>query len=110
MFWFSNKLSPQDSCFILFLTELLISKRDIVSHVLSFELLAWDSNKTAHHGQQFLMSVYWNFMESGISEIEIWLNFWVSASNKLGKVWEEGNLVHSLKKSKGRDKVQKEGQ
>ena len=56
------------------------------------------------------MPIYWNFMESGISEIEIWLNFWVSASNEFGKVWEEGNLVHSVKKSKEQDKVQKEGQ
>ena len=51
---------------------------------MTFELLAWDSNKTAH--QQFLMRIYQNFMESGISEIEILLNFLVSASNGLGKV------------------------
>ena len=31
-------------------------------------------------------------MEFGISEIEIWLNLCVSASNKLVKVWEEGSL------------------
>ena len=58
--------------------------------VMSFGLLAWDSNKTAH--QQFLLRTYQNFMESGISETEIGLNFWVSASNELGKVWEEDNF------------------
>ena len=66
---------------------------------VSFGLLAWDSNKTAH--QQFLMRIYQNFMESGISEIEIWLNIWVSASNELGKVWEEDNLVLVAKIDKG---------
>ena len=28
-------------------------------------------------------------MESGISENEMLVNFWVSASDELGKVWEE---------------------
>ena len=28
-------------------------------------------------------------MESGISENEILVNFWVRASDELGKVWEE---------------------
>ena len=74
-------------------------KHDIVSHVLSFGLFAWDSSKTAH--PQFLMPIYCNFMEFGISEIEIWLNFRVIASNELSKVWEEGNLVPFVKKVKG---------
>ena len=39
--------------------------------------------------QQFLKHIYWNFMESGISGIGIWLNLRVRASNELGKVWEE---------------------
>ena len=64
----------------------------------SFGLLAWDSNKIAH---QFLMRIYQNFMESGISVTEIWLNFWVAASNELGKVWEEDNLVLVVKIDKG---------
>ena len=29
--------------------------------------------------------IYFNFMESAISGIEIWLNLWVSATNELGK-------------------------
>ena len=62
---------------------------------MSFGLLAWDSNKTAH--QQFLMRIYQNFMESGISETEIWRNFLVSASNELGKVWEGDNVVLVVK-------------
>ena len=35
--------------------------------------------------QQFLKKIYLNFMEPGISGIEIWLDLWVSASNELGK-------------------------
>ena len=66
---------------------------------VSFGLLAWDSNKTAH--QQFLMRIYQNFMESDISEIEKWPSFWVSASNELGKVWEKDNLVLVAKVDKG---------
>ena len=75
---------------------------------MTFELLAWDSNKTAH--QQFIMRIYQNFMESGISEIEIWLNFWVSASNGLGKVWEKDNLVLVVKINKGKGGDQEEDQ
>ena len=45
-----------------------------------FGLLAWDSKMAAY--QQFLKHIYWNFMESCISGIGIWLNFWVSASNE----------------------------
>ena len=40
-------------------------------------------------------------MESVISEIEIGLNLWVSASNELVKVWEEGSLVAIVKIVKG---------
>ena len=36
-------------------------------------------------------------MKSGISEIEIWLNLWASASNELRKVREEGSLVTFVK-------------
>ena len=38
-------------------------------------------------------------MESGILEIEIWLNWPVM--NELGKVWQEGNLVLIVKIVKG---------
>ena len=38
-------------------------------------------------------------MESGISDIEIWLNFLVSASSELGKVLEKGSLVAIVKNS-----------
>ena len=47
------------------------------------------------------MRIYQNFMESGISEAEIWFNFWASASNELGKVWEEDNVVLVVKIDKG---------
>ena len=67
--------------------------------VMSFGLLAWDSNKTAY--QQFLMRIYQNFIASGISETEIWLNFLVSASNELDEVSEEDNLVLVVKIDKG---------
>ena len=87
IFWFSSKLSPLNDCF----TELFSSKRDSVSPVLSFGLLAWDSKMAAY--QQFLKHIYWNFMESGISGIGIWLNLWVSASNELGKPYFWQNLL-----------------
>ena len=35
--------------------------------------------------EQFLQHIYWNLMESGISEIGISLNLRVSASNELGE-------------------------
>ena len=38
-------------------------------------------------------------MESGISEIEIWLNLWVSANNELGKVLEQGSTIAIVKSS-----------
>ena len=38
-------------------------------------------------------------MESGISEIEIWLNLWVSANNELGKVLEQGSTIAIVKNS-----------
>ena len=82
-----NKLSPLDSCF----TELLNSKRDTLSPVLSFGLLAWHSNMAAY--QQFLKHIYWNFIESGISEIRKWLNLWVIASDELGKPYLWQNLL-----------------
>ena len=51
-------------------------------------------------------------MESGSLEIEIWLNnLWVSASNELGKVLEEGSLVpivKIVKRMPGRDKMGRE--
>ena len=50
-------------------------------------------------------------MESGSWEIEIWLNLWVSASNELGKVLEEGSLVpvvKIVKRMPGRDKMGRE--
>ena len=87
IFWFSSNLSPLNGCF----TELFSSKRDIVSPVLSFGLLTWDSKLAAY--QQFLKHIYWNFMESGISGIGIWLNLWVSASNELGKLYFWQNLL-----------------
>ena len=62
-----------------------------VTSVLSFGLLAWDSKMVAY--QQFLKHIYWNFMESGISGIGIWLNLWVSASNELGKPYFWQNLL-----------------
>ena len=86
-FWFSSKLSPLNGCF----TELISSKRYTVSPVLSFGLLAWDSKMAAY--QQFLKHIYWNFMESGISGIGIWLNLWVSANNELGKPFFWQNLL-----------------
>ena len=43
--------------------------------------------------QQFLKHIYWNFMESGISGIRIWLDLWVSASNALGKPYFWQNLL-----------------
>ena len=67
IFWFSSKLSPLNGCF----TELFSSKRDTVSPVLSFGLLAWDSKMAAY--QQF--------------------NLWVSASNELGKPYFWQNLL-----------------
>ena len=91
MFWF-NKLSPQGRCFISFLTELFI-------YLFSMGF-KWDH-------QQFLMRIYWNFMESGISDIEIWLKFWVSGSNELGKIWEEGNVVPFVKMSRNGIKFRK---
>ena len=63
--------------------------------LVAFGLLAWYSNKAAQ--QQLLEHIYWNFMESGISEIERWLNLWVSDSNELGRVLEEGSLVVIIK-------------
>ena len=53
--------------------------------------LARDSNMAAY--QQFLKHIYWNFMESGISGIRIWLDLWVSASNALGKPYFWQNLL-----------------
>ena len=67
--------------------------------LVAFGLLAWHSCKAAQ--QQLLEHIYWKFMESGISEIEIWLNLWVSASNELGRVLEEGSLVAIVKIVKG---------
>ena len=57
--------------------------------------------------QQSLMRIYWNFMESGIWDIEIWLKFWVSGSNELGKIWEEGNVVPFVKMSRDGIKLRK---
>ena len=57
--------------------------------------------------QQSLMRIYWNFMESVISDIEIWLKFWVSGSNALGKIWEEGNVVPFVKMSRDGIKLRK---
>ena len=91
IFWFLGKLSPPDSCF----TELFSTKRDPVSSVLGFGLLAWDSNIAAYHGQQFLKHIYWNFMESGIPGIRIWLDLWVSANNELGKPYFWRNLLET---------------
>ena len=45
---------------------------ETVFPVLSFGSLAWDSKMASY--QQFLKHIYWNFMESGISGIGIWLN------------------------------------
>ena len=42
--------------------------------------------------QQFLKHIYWNFMESSISGIGIWLNLWVIASEELGKPYFWQNL------------------
>ena len=44
-------------------------------------------------------------MESVISEIAIWLNLCVSASNKLVKVWEEGSLGKPGRDKMGREKT-----
>ena len=57
IFWFSSKLSPLNGCF----TELFSSKRDTVSPVLIFGLLAWDSKMTAY--QQFLKHSLLEFYE-----------------------------------------------
>ena len=46
-----------------------------------------------------------NFMESVFSEIAIWLNLCVSASNKLVKVWEEGSLGKPGRDKMGREKT-----
>ena len=67
------------------------SKRDTVSPVLSFGLVTWDSKIAAY--QQFLKHIYWNFMDFCISGIGIWLNFWVSASDELGKSHFWQNLL-----------------
>ena len=77
--------------------------------LVAFGLLAWHSYKAAQ--QQLLEHIYWNFMESGISEIEIWLNLWVSASNELDRVLEEGSLVaivKIVKRMPGRNKKGRE--
>ena len=77
--------------------------------LVAFGLLAWHSKKATQ--QQLLEPIYWNFMESGISEIEIWLNLWVSDSNELGRVLEEGSvvvIVKIVKRMLGRDKKGRE--
>ena len=77
--------------------------------LVAFGLLAWHSNKAAQ--QQLLEHIYWNFVESDVLEIEIWLNLWVSASNELGRVLEEGSLVvivKIVKRMPGRDKKGRE--
>ena len=53
-----------------------------VSPVLRVWLLALDSNMAAY--QQFLKHINWNFMETGILGIGLWLNLWVNASNEFG--------------------------
>ena len=65
----------------------------------SFGLLAWDSNMAAY--QQFLKHIYWNFMESGISGIRIWLDLWLSASNELDKqyLWQNPLEIDPLRQS-----------
>ena len=82
IFWFSSKLSPLNGCF----TELFSSKRDTVSPVLIFGLLAWDSKMTGYQ----LTGILW---KSGISGIGICLNLWVSASNESGKPYFWQNLL-----------------
>ena len=56
-------------------------------------IVSMDSNMTAY--QQFLKNIYWNFMESGISGIRIWLDLWVSANNELGKPYFWQNLLET---------------
>ena len=56
-------------------------------------IVSMDSNMAAY--QQFLKNFYWNFMESGISGIRIWLDLWVSANNELGKPYFWQNLLET---------------
>ena len=89
--WFSDSRANFHLWTVVLPSYLFSSKRDTVSPILSFGVLAWDSKMTAY--QQFLKHIYWNFMESGISGIGIWLNLWVSASNELGKPYFWQNLL-----------------
>ena len=87
----------------------ILSFKKMQRCLVAFGLLAWYSNKAAQ--QQFLKHIYWNFTESGISEIEMWLNLWVGASNELGKALEEGSLVafvKIVKRMPGRDRMGRE--
>ena len=103
----SRKILHYSTFYWSFQDPLLLKK---MQHCLvAFGLLAWDSNKAAQ--KQFQKHIYWNFIESSISKIEIWLNLWVSASNELGKVLEEGSLVaivKIVKRMPGRDKMGRE--
>ena len=87
----------------------ILSFKKMQRCLVAFGLLAWYSNKAAQ--QQFLKHIYWNFTESGISEIEMWLNLWVGASNGLGNALEEGSLVafvKIVKRMPGRDRMGRE--
>ena len=84
----------------------ILSFKKMQRCLVAFGLLALHSNEAAQ--QQFLKHIYWNFMESGFSEIEICLNLWVSASKELGKVLEEGSPVvieKIVKRIPGQDKM-----
>ena len=92
-----NKCSYLDflQCWLWFLTDfsLPISAFPVfrVSGFLHFRFIY--SYMAAN--QQFLNQIYWNFMESGISGIGIWLNSRVSASNELGKpYWKYRRSSH----------------
>ena len=64
IFWFSSKLSPLNGCF----TELFGSKRDTVSPISIFGLLAWDSKIAAY--QQFLKHILLEFY--GVRHLRDW--------------------------------------
>ena len=64
IFWFFSKRSPLNGCF----TELFSSKRDTVSPVLIFGLLAWDSKMAAY--QQFLKHSLLEFY--GVRHLRDW--------------------------------------
>ena len=68
--------------------------------------MGFKEGRTTAVSKAHLLEFY--YMESGISEIKMWLNLSVSASSELGKVLEEGSLVAFIKRMLGQDKMGKE--